>query len=162
MNAKGNDIAKFLAELSSIQLKIVQMPEEVCRNAAIELLDRIVESSPVDITDPDTVSLIGDFVSGAGSVPSEAKRSDPSGEASKADVREAAKAWKPLSGETFYIAHHSEYLPLLEYGLYSHDPKSGRTTPEGFSVQAPNGFLGIHVVEWPDIIRQESAKLGVK
>lgn len=46
-------------------------------------------------------------------------------------------------GETIYIGWTANYVPFLEYG---------------HSSQAPNGFIGITALEWPQIVAGEIEK----
>lgn len=47
------------------------------------------------------------------------------------------------AGQTIYIGWTANYVPFLEYG---------------YSNQAPNGFIGITELEWPNIVASEIEK----
>lgn len=52
-------------------------------------------------------------------------------------------------GHVNYLTNNLEYGPILEYGLYPNPPKryTGKTL-EGFSIQAPFGFVRVNAARW--------------
>jgi len=154
-----SNIGQFLLQLDAMKLKLKSIPDEVARRSFIILMDRVIDNVPVDeSSNRDDIVAKGDWNAEVGSEPSEVHRNDRSGEAAKIAVREAAARWQPSAGESIFASLYSEYARMLEYGWYAHSSTSGLTTSEGFSVQAPSGFLRVHAVEWDDIVASEARK----
>ena len=47
------------------------------------------------------------------------------------------------------------YARILEFGGYNYNPKSGKTTAEGFSTQAPAGMIRVSVSEFSAIAKKQ-------
>ena len=79
---------------------------------------------------------------------------DKSGSASIASARATAKV---SAGAVFYLTNNLPYIRTLEHGWYNgNGPK---TTPDGYSTQAPNGMVGLTVLEMrARIIKEWKAK----
>lgn len=65
------------------------------------------------------------------------------------DTGEARRSWSfEKVPEGYRISTNVPYMPVLEYGLYPNPPKGGKgKTINGFSKQAPQGFVRISIKE---------------
>lgn len=153
-------IGEFLFKINLFEKLAMDKVNEVCRDATVELTKRIVATSPVDTTRPDDTVFKGDWNADVGTIPGDVDNNDPSGQSSIDAAQDAVDKWVPTAGQTYYLVNHKPYALMLEYGWYSHDPKSGRTTEAGFSTQAPGGVVGVYMMEWPDIVAEAARKAG--
>lgn len=65
------------------------------------------------------------------------------------DTGEARRSWTFQSiPDGYLISTPIPYMPALEYGLYPNPPKGGKgKTVDGFSKQAPKGFVRLSIKE---------------
>jgi len=76
---------------------------------------------------------------------SETNRTDKTGGST---IAAANSAIKDAPGRVFYLASPLPYMGVLEYGLYSQGGgATQRTTRDGFSVQAPAGWIRIAIAK---------------
>jgi hypothetical protein len=126
--------------------KITALSIEVLREAVVELCTRIVDSTPLDQRRPDEIVARGDWNCAIGTEPGDVLRNDPTGMRAIDGVKAVVAQWTPVKGEPFIFANYKPYIRRLEY--------------EGWSGQAPSGMMGIHVIEWADIVREVARKHG--
>ena len=74
-------------------------------------------------------------------------------------LREAERAATLPVGGIVYFANGLPYGPVLEYGGYPNPPKNptGKTV-NGYSIQAPQGFVRLTALEFEDSVRKALAK----
>ena len=159
-------LAANTGEFSASLARWLTLTEEAldgsAREATKKMCSTIISTTPIDTTDPDDVIMRGDWVSGVDSEPGDTNRADASGDQAQQELDLVLQTWKPSSGMTFYFVNYKPYGPLLEYGGYHHNPKpkngkAPRTTPSGFSTQAPSGFVGLEVQNF-DRYMEEAAR----
>jgi hypothetical protein len=160
--AASSNFGEFSASLKNWIGATKETYNKVAREATRDLFFRIIDDSPVDITEPDQTVFRGDWSAAIGKEPEAVDRNDRNGEGARDSVNAAMAEWRPAqTGESAIFVNHHDYGGMLEYGLYEHsvtaDPP--RTTPEGFSTQAPEGFVEIHVQEWDDIVVKAQQKV---
>lgn len=141
---------EFTASLARWLTLTEEALDGAARHATRRMCSTIIDTNPEDKVDPDDTVMKGDWVSGVDAEPGDVNRNDKSGAAAKQELEATLRSWKPSNGTTFYFVNHKPYGPLLEYGGYHHNPKpkngkEPRTTPSGFSTQAPSGFVGLEV-----------------
>lgn len=148
---------EFIASLGRAIANTEKDLNTVARGATAELLSNVIRRSPLDDSKyADDTVMRGDWTTAVNSIPGDVNRSDPTGEAAKAEAEAAVQQWVPATGDYIAMANHKPYAQVLEYGGY---PGGGpRTTTEGFSTQAPEGMVGISVEEFDGIVEKWAKK----
>lgn len=161
MNITTN-MGEFTASLERYIKRLGDSLDVVAQESVEEIGHRIIARTPVDEDEEDPVHIKGDWVAGIGALPSDEQRNDKTGNGAKQDITEKAKKWYPSKGgASFYIANYRPYGIMLEYGLYPNPPEGGANkTVDGFSTQAPQGMVGISVLEWDSIVDDKARKYG--
>ena len=121
-------IDRFRQKVESRSLAVIQ-------ETAAEMADRVIHRTPVD-----TGEARGNWIPAINTIEQSHDENslDPSGDARAAEAKQVAEKMK--LGDVFSLANSTPYILPLEF-----EAKSG---------QAPNGFLGITVVEFPLIVRE--------
>lgn len=71
---------------------------------------------------------------------------------------EAAKALNEPAGGVVFLANGLPYIRTLEYGGYPNPPKNGKgKTVNGYSKQAPAGFVRTTAAEFSDYVQKAIA-----
>lgn len=132
MNAKDFELAlKEFAEKT--------IPEEhvrLMKKVTLDLLGRVTEKTPVD-----TGRLRANWMTGINAP----DRTETDSTTDNAIARAIDKLSSLEFGETVHLSNNLPYAAKVEYGGYS-KPGQGKTV-DGFSVQAPQGMLGVSVEE---------------
>ena len=130
--------------------EMIETVEEVQRESVFSLFSDVIISTPVD-----SGRLRGNwFLSGK----------TPSSKVSS--VRSEGQALGDLAAvfamntDTFTLANNLPYAAKAEFGGFGYDPSSGKTTPDGYSTQAPYGMIRTNVVRWSQIVNDEARKRG--
>ena len=114
--------------------------EGIARQTCMEMAERAVRATPVD-----TGFLRGSWQPAINSPELKEGSPDPSGAQSIAEVMAVGNGIKP--GDRFYMMNNASYAKFVEYGT---SKMAGR-----FYVQSV-------VKQWPQIVKQVAAELGVK
>lgn len=133
--------SEFSNALDIALKKAVDTTNSVARETITSLMTTIIDEHPLDTTDPDDVVSKGDWIAAIGHEPSGISRNDPSGEQGKSQITSVLASWKATDSSGINIGNDKKQTIKLEYGLYKHNPSSGRTTAAGFSTQARDGFI---------------------
>jgi hypothetical protein len=148
--------ADFAISISAWCAKAERNTTQVAQNAVIELGSRIVRRTPLQDPPENDIVARGDWNSAVGQEPGDAARNDASGAEALSVLIKTARSWKPHEGKSFFFGNYKPYIRLLEYGGY----RAGPRVVNGRSYQAPNGMLGISVVEWDNIVAEEARKIN--
>lgn len=114
--------------------------EGIARQTCMEMAERAVRATPVD-----TGFLRGSWQPAINAPELKEGSPDPSGAQSIAEVMAVGNGIKP--GDRFYMMNNASYAKFVEYGT---SKMAGR-----FYVQSV-------VKQWPQIVKQVAAELGVK
>ena len=125
----------FKLDLNKVLAKAGENASLVARKIALETYSKIVQKSPVD-----TGRLRGNWNVG---INNEDTTEQPADDGKFGSIPNPAKALSALSefklGDRILITNNLPYVHKLEYGLYG----EGEKTANGFSLQAPHGFVRI-------------------
>lgn len=120
----SNPLHKALGKIMPRTMRAVQQ-------SCVDLSDDIADGSPVD-----TGSFVASWVAGKGELFSDNVNVASGGQPRKAQFKSVAYSMKP--GDYYSFCNGQPYGPLLEY--------------DGWSSQAPNGFVGINVARFDSIL----------
>ncbi len=137
----------FELALSDFAKKAGDQSDRVVRQVVLEVGSRVVARSPVD-----KGRFHANWFYGEGAPPVQT---------TDAGTPELHGAPTPEgAAETVhYIANNLPYGPTIEYGLYPNPPKGGKgRTIGGFSTQAPQGVVGLTVLEFSGIVDGAAAQ----
>lgn len=126
------NVASLNFDLSKILDKAKDNASQVARAIALELETRVVLKSPVD-----SGRLRGNWNVGINSIDTAEKPADKTG--SSSNTRAISSLSKFKLGDTIWITNNLPYVQKLEFGLYG----NGAKTINGYSMQAPHGFIRI-------------------
>lgn len=127
--------------------------DSIARTGVENMCDAIISQHPVDDTDDrDAITSRDSWVAGVDAEAGDDTGSNLTGSTSKARVSETVLKWSPSSGQTFYFTNYKIQSVLLEYGLYTW-VKNPKRTANGFSTQAPSGFVGINVDKFDSFLQ---------
>ena len=114
--------------------------EGIARQTCMEMAERAVRATPVD-----TGFLRGSWQPAINAPELKEGSPDPSGAQSIAEVMAVGNGIKP--GDRFYMMNNASYAKFVEYGT---SKMAGRFYVQGV------------VKQWPQIVKQVAAELGVK
>jgi len=119
--------------------KVEQRSLAVIQDTAGEMADRVIHRTPVDRGE-----ARGNWLAAINTIDQEHDKNslDPSGDARAARAREIARQMK--LGDVFTLANSTPYIFPLEF--------------EAHSQQAPFGFVGVTVAEFPLIVRDSAER----
>jgi hypothetical protein len=138
MSAQG----QFALQIAQFSERAGARANEIARQVVLGCFDRIVARSPVDTGELKLSWSVSEL--GSAEVP---------GSAAVTGTKILGKVWR--------ISTASPYGPAIEFGLYPNPPAGGRgRTIGGFSTQAPQGMVGLTVLEFDSVIA--SAAAGVR
>lgn len=152
----------FAADVEKFTLKAKLKSDLLVRKVIIDVTSELVKLSPVD-----TGMFRANWFVGA-SLPTDTTRvPDKTGASSIA--RAASMSATLKAGGTTWIANNLPYALALEYGSYSNPGRYHwhprlkawviRTTPVGFSTQAPAGMVRITAARWQPIVDKAARSL---
>ena len=133
--ANGN----YKEVMDRFRRRVKEEPVAVIRHVAEEMSDRVIHRTPVD-----TGEARGNWRPAINAIDQQHDPNslDQSGDVQTAQAKAAAEQMK--LGDVFSLANSTPYIGQLEY-----EAKSG---------QAPNGFLGITVAEFPLIVEEAARR----
>ena len=111
--------------------------EKSARKIIQSLFNNVVRDTPKD-----KGRLVGAWAVGVGSPPA-GNRNRVGSAGPLGEIR--AKVNRPA---LYYFVNNMPYAPVAEYGRWGTGPgATEKTTPDGYSVQAPNGMARINVIK---------------
>jgi len=122
-------------------------------NGVLQLSTQIVMKTPVDAPygwhEPESVGEArgGWTVSFDGAESSPTGRLDPSGVETLAKIKSKLRSYRIRTHSSIHLNNSVPYIQTLEYGGYNFR-KRIKSTPEGFSTQAPAGMVRIALSQW--------------
>ena len=131
---------------------------QASRDAVKETFTKIIDRNPLDTTDPDEIVSKDCWVTGLDSEAQDTTRQSPSGSNAKQELEGKLNSWLPATGQVLYFSNYKVQSYLLEYGLYRPSKTSGRTPPDGFSTQAPGGYVAISLEEFDDNLAKAASR----
>ena len=163
----------FTLDVKAFCEKAKKNPETVMRQVSMKLFSAIILGSPVDT---------GRFrmnwqASGAAPATGEVPGKDPTGANAVNDMTtfvNSTNYWEELT-----LTNNLPYAEVIEFGGYAtgfHGPKRPsnlgskfvgplrpkaptKTTPDGYSLQAPQGVVRVNVARFNTILAEEAAKV---
>lgn len=126
------NVASLTLDINKILEKAKENGALVARKLVLELQTRVMLKSPVD-----TGRLRNNWNVGISHIDTTSHGADKSGV--EASTRGLAELSKFNLGNTVWITNSLPYVYKLEFGLYG----KGDKTVNGFSTQAPHGFIRI-------------------
>lgn len=114
--------------------------EGIARQTCMEMAQRVVQATPVD-----TGFLRGSWQPALNEPTTKEGKPDPAGALAMAEIAAVTNAVKP--GDRFYMMNNASYAHFVEFGT---SKMAGR-----FYVQGT-------VKQWPQIVKQVAAELGMK
>lgn len=133
--------------------EMIETVEEVQREAVFSLFSDIIQSTPV-------------AEEGGGRLRSNWFLSGKTPSTKITGIRSEGQALGDLAAifamnaDTFTLANNLPYAAKAEFGGFGYDPSSGKTTPDGYSTQAPYGMVRTNVVRWSQIVNEEARNRG--
>lgn len=139
----------FSLAFQNITTKSIKTTENVIKKTVFDLTSAIIQGSPTD-----TGRFRGNWqVSFDTPADSELSNLDKSGNATISKIGTQINSNKvPL---VYWINNNLPYGNSLEYGLYPKNSKTGKTI-NGFSVQAPMGFVRINVSRFNKFLKDNT------
>jgi len=124
--------------------------ETVARKVTFDLYSSVVYMSPVD-----TGRFRANWNVSVDSVDTATSQSTDKNRAST----EVAKVLELPVGGVYFLSNSLPYAQVLEYGLYPNPPKhpTGKTV-NGYSRQAPAGFVRVSVVRFNEFVQKAIKK----
>lgn len=137
-------MASFAVQVKQFADKTKKRQDQAVRKIILDVYSGIVHKNPVDTGQTQNNWNIG-LNNVDPSITEEAIKN------SQTIIGQALQVIKQIkAGNVIYISNNLPWVRLLEFGGY---PGGGpRTTPEGFSRQAPNGMLRLTLREYPAIV----------
>jgi hypothetical protein len=130
--------AQFKRDFAAILARAKDKADLVVRRSALEIMNGLVQKSPVD-----TGRFQGNWQVGIGGVNAlTSSDADKAGASAIGRTNVAVQTFKP--GQTIYLTNSLPYAQRLEYG---------------YSQQAPGGMVRLTVVEYQQIIRKAASAL---
>jgi hypothetical protein len=143
-------------------LKFTKLTENRLRTVVIEsvakLATKVVKATPIDLPvgwhDPNSVGYArgGWCVSFNGPSSRLTGRLDPSGEDTITKIRSELQNYRITSHSTVHLNNNVPYIGTLEFGGYIDFVNRLKSTPEGFSTQAPAGMARLSSFLWPTFV----------
>ena len=143
----------------------------IFKEAAKEVFIRVVDQTPTFFEhEPSSGNTKANWNASVGSpdrsyAPTAA---DYSGDTTKSNIRGVIQRTKVDGNTTFYLSNSSPSLPSLELGLYPNPPFLGSwntltqtyeiRSRNGYSLQAPQGIVGVTALQWPEIVSDMIAR----
>lgn len=133
----------FAEQFSTFTIETKAKTEGACRAIALGMLKQLIQGTPVDTGHLRNNWQCNEDRPAQGVV-------EGVGDESSVFSREVGKikSWKPVNGKSLWIVNNVVYGPVLEYGLYPNPPKHGSKTVNGYSKQAPRGWVRLAVAEY--------------
>lgn len=131
------DVATLGIDINRIIEKTKGNASQIARKVGFELQSRVINKSPVD-----TGRLRGNWNVSMNSIDVTEYAPDKVGGAVMARANSELSTYK--IGDMIYITNSLPYVSTLEFGLYGTGKGATvKTTRDGYSVQAPYGFVRI-------------------
>lgn len=133
----------FAEQFSTFTVEAKAKTEGACRAIALGIFNELLKGTPVDTGHLRNGWQVSEGRPAQGNI-------DGTGDQASVAMRETPKimTWKPATGKSLWISNNVVYGPVLEYGLYPNPPKSGSKTVNGYSKQAPRGWVRLVVAEY--------------
>lgn len=155
-------MADFASQIAAFLDKAVSNANFVVQEATAGVAAALVERTPIDKT---ALRANWQFTAGAPGGEADYLLEDHSPGGSDTASQMAAQIREVPAGGVTFVVNNLEYMPLIEYGLYTNIHGNKRTsgkTINGFSTQAPAGVIGITAIEWEEaFVKPAIAKLNV-
>jgi hypothetical protein len=152
----------FLSQIRAFRDRAVANMDTVVQEATAGIAAALVERTPVD-----TTALRANWQFTVGVEGSEADYSlrDLSPGGSDTANAMGAQIRSVPAGYKGYITNCLDYMPHIEYGLYTNihgNKRNSGKTVNGFSTQAPSGVILITAIEWVEsFVNPAIAKLKI-
>lgn len=133
----------FAEQFSTFTVEVKTKTEGACRAIALGMFSELLKGTPVDTGHLRNNWQCNEERPAQGVI-------DGNGDTMSVTTRETPKikAWKPVTGKSLWIVNNVVYGPVLEYGLYPNPPKRGSKTVNGYSKQAPQGWVRLAVARF--------------
>lgn len=147
----AQDMAKFVRTAENRLKKTVA--QSVWR-----LSREVVMSTPIDQPfgwhDEKSVGVArgGWFISFDISSANQVERKDPSGQATIKRIASSLQTYQPRRHNAIYLNNNVPYINMLEKGGYQNFVNRLKSTPTGFSTQAPAGMARLGAMLWPTFV----------
>ena len=138
-------MSSFLSQMKAFENLTASKAEKVFRKTCFEISNSVISLTPVD-----TSRAKNNWFPDINVFSSETtEETNKKGSISK--VRAVTKTLQ--LGNTFTLSNNLDYIVKLEYGLYPKTSTTGKTA-NGFSIQAPAGFVGVTLQRFDSILKQ--------
>lgn len=157
MRYKDDKRGQWSLDLTKYAEKKGEQIDTIRKKVAIDLYNNIVKKTPVD-----TGRARGNWQISIGQDNTQTtdRVDDGSlGSNSQFIAEEEQKVESAKGDETIYISNNLPYICMLEYGGYSKESTTGKTV-NGFSIQAPQGMVGVTVANKERLIKKAIEESG--
>jgi len=151
--------------------KALKKPTMIVKHAAKTVAEELVDRTPRFFPeDPESGNTRANWRLGVGGPDTSYSEgiADYEGSSTKATLRAEIQSTPVTAKTDVFITNSCPSMPFLEFGLYPNPPRVGSYNPYtgeteirssgGYSLQAPQGIVGVTALRWSEIISDAIAR----